>query len=96
MATKKSKSNRWAEKIRFELLFLLGGYCKLCGVIKDLEFDHVIPIDWIPSAKSQSQRAAEYRREFRKGNLQILCKKCHAKKTAEFRGFDVEPENCPF
>ena len=96
LATKKSKSNKWAEKIRCELLLMLGGYCKLCGVIKDLEFDHVIPIDWTPSAKSQSQRAAEYRREFQKGNLQILCKKCHGKKTAEFRGFDVEPENCPF
>lgn len=96
MARKKSKSNLWAEKIRCELLLFLGGYCKLCGATKHLEFDHVVPIDWTPSAKSQSQRAAEYKREFAKGNLQILCSKCHGKKTAEFRGFEVDPENCPF
>lgn len=96
MARKKSKSNIWAEKIRCELLLFLGGYCKLCGATKNLEFDHVVPIDWTPSAKSQSQRAAEYKREFAKGNLQILCSKCHGKKTAEFRGFEVDPDNCPF
>jgi len=72
-----------ARSIRDELYVLLGGVCNGvgCDETEELQFDHVNPLDWTPSAKSWRSRMTEYRRAYRDGNLQLLCSSCHAVKT---------------
>ena len=80
---RKWQSTEWARRIRDELLTSLGGRCRKCNGARCLTFDHVSPIGWAPETKSWSQRMVEYRRAHQAGNLQILCVRCHGKKSRE-------------
>ncbi len=68
------------------IFFALGRFCNYCGSVKDLEFDVIIP-QGDPSGHhskmSSTSRAAFYKREFYRGNLQILCSKCNSGKNNE-------------
>ena len=57
------------KSISEHLIELLGGKCKVCGSIEDLEVEHIeaLCLDGEDTAK----------------NLQVLCKKCHKVKTAK-------------
>ena len=86
---------KWARDKRDELFLLMGGACKRCGTGDKLQFDHIKPLDWIPSAFSWSQRIKMYQEEHQAGNLQLLCDSCHGKKTREQEA-DEEIEEHPF
>ena len=64
---------------------LMGGRCVRCGSTRKLEFDHIDPTTktwpFIVVFKAWSwERIVE---ELEKA--QLLCKRCHGKKSAEFR-----------
>lgn len=69
----------YAQKVRRELIRLMGGCCAICGLddADDFEFDHPFGRDWEPNAKSYSARMAQYRREFHAGLLRLLCTGCN-------------------
>lgn len=81
-----ARQRDWARRTRLKLRRLLGLVCKHCGnkdyrklefdVIKLCGNDHHRRMDW-------SWRMSFYRRMFAEGNLQLLCSKCHGKKTYE-------------
>lgn len=54
------------------LIQVLGQRCKQCGSTADLELDHIIPL-------SQGGRDNA-------DNIQVLCQKCHRKKTGDEMG----------
>lgn len=74
-------------RIRKEkLLKLLGGQCVLCGSIKDLEFDHIDPVDKVFVICDNLTRSFnELLEEIKK--CQLLCHSCHLEKTIQqFKG----------
>lgn len=68
---------------RSELIAYLGGKCKRCGTIENLEFDHIIPhcvnfrINGRSLDKPMDQLYAEVDR------CQLLCHTCHKAKSDE-------------
>lgn len=58
----------------------LGGRCTRCGKRFRLELDHIEGRDWDLERKSRWQRVRIYLREEREGKLQVLCRRCNAKK----------------
>lgn len=76
------RQRRWARDKRVELELYLGSVCKCCGIDRNLEFDCIVPqgsehhrIEW-------SWRISFYNRQYKERNLQLLCAKCHQRKTA--------------
>ena len=74
-------TTRWAARQRDRLIEQLGGRCRKCNGARKLTFDHINPIGWDPSVKSWHMRMREYVRAHEAGNLQILCVRCHGKKS---------------
>jgi len=68
---------------RATIFFALGRFCNYCRSKKELEFDIIIP-QGDPGGHhckmSSTSRTAFYKREFYRGNLQILCSKCNSGK----------------
>lgn len=62
--------------LRDEIIKNLGGKCKICSSIKDLELNHIDPLIKIEEA---SKRHMMVRGEWKK--CELLCKKCHRKYT---------------
>lgn len=83
MSRWRGHANRWARDRRDELYLLMGGACRRCDATRGLQFDHIVSCGWVPSAHSWAQRMIEYGRALRAGNLQLLCARCHARKTRE-------------
>ena len=54
--------------------------CAHCGTDENLEFDCIWPRGHRHHRGDASQRMCFYRRQFREGNLQVLCNFCNAKK----------------
>lgn len=77
-------STRRAKQIRDALRTALGGRCARCKGSKAdiLTFDHINPVGWTASAHSWHARMLEYQRAHAEGNLQLLCIRCHGKKSA--------------
>lgn len=73
----------WAKRKRRELIALLGNVCAHCGTDENLEFDCVSPKGHRHHRGDASQRMCFYRRQFREGNLQVLCTVCNARKGDE-------------
>lgn len=73
----------WARRKRQELMALLGNVCAHCGATCNLEFDCVRPQGDRHHRGDASQRMCFYRRQFRRGNLQVLCGDCNARKGDE-------------
>ena len=70
----------WAMQKRRELMTLLGNVCAHCGTAEGLEFDCIYPKGDRHHRGDASQRMCFYRRQFREGNLQVLCNVCNARK----------------
>lgn len=62
--------------LRDEIIKNLGGKCKVCSSIKDLEFNYIDPLIKIEEA---SKRHMMVRGEWKK--CELLCKNCHRKYT---------------
>ena len=74
---------RRARERRIELMMVLGYACVKCGAEDDLEFDCIEPQGDHHHRMDTSHRMCFYWRQYRAGNLQILCSKCHNIKTAD-------------
>ncbi len=70
----------WARQKRHELMSLLGNVCAHCGTAENLEFDCIYPKGDRHHRGEASQRMCFYRRQFREGNLQVLCNVCNSRK----------------
>lgn len=57
----------------------LGGRCAQCGTEEELEFDVIVPQNGHQKWNTV-RRMIFYRRQNEKKNLQILCRRCNAKK----------------
>lgn len=71
----------------------LGGVCLVCRVPDDLQFDCIAPRGHAHHLMSHPERIRFYWREFLAGNLQLLCRRCHLRKTqlqnAKGRGANI-------
>ncbi len=91
----------WARRKRAELMALLGNVCAHCGATDGLEFDCLRPKGDAHHRGEASQRMCFYRRQFREGNLQVLCSECNGRKGDSEPGLVLtaplsENENKPF
>ncbi len=73
----------WARRKRRELVEMLGGVCAFCGAEEGVEFDCIVPMGDRHHKYDTSQRMCFYRKQFRQGNLQLLCHECNARKGDE-------------
>lgn len=85
----------WAHKAKFTLQFALGGRCIECGTTKNLEFDCINPQGHRHHAIGFVRRICFYRKQHVLNNLQLLCRKCHIKKSVKEHQIEIE-ENTPF
>ncbi len=80
-----SRGHIWAQTVREWLLLKFGRKCKVCkttGTEKNgLEFDCIIPQGDDHHRAGFISRQSFYRKQAKLGNLQLLCQKCHIKKT---------------
>ena len=70
----------WAHRERERLLWLFGNKCRFCGATEDLQFDCIRPMGDAHHRKNANGRMLFYRKQFKAGNLQVLCGKCNAEK----------------
>lgn len=75
-----SKKSKCAEQ-KMHLIEDLGAHCNWCSRTDDLEFDCIAPRGREHHGKSQCDRMRFYVREFIAGNLQLLCRTCHNRKS---------------
>src|SRR5262245_43812103 len=67
----------WARRTRDKLKETLGSACKRCGKTENLEFDCIRPAGDFHHKLDAGRRTTFYVRQWRSGNLQLLCAKCH-------------------
>jgi 5-methylcytosine-specific restriction endonuclease McrA len=73
----KAKRRRYITWRRF-FIKLLGSKCKKCGTDKSLEIDHINPADHNKnSGIGRDNRLRDWKEEYFKGNLQLLCRSCN-------------------
>ncbi len=84
----------WARQKRRELMELLGNVCAHCGTGENLEFDCIRPRGDKHHRGEASQRMCFYRRQFREGNLQVLCSECNVRKGDEEPGLVLTAPLC--
>jgi 5-methylcytosine-specific restriction endonuclease McrA len=77
------RHKRRAKERRIELLMILGYSCAKCGSEDDLEFDCIVPQGDQHHRYDTSQRMSFYHKQYKLGNLQILCTHCHRKKSVD-------------
>lgn len=77
-----ARQKRWAVQQREELLKLFGGRCRVCGGFECLEFDCIQACGHRHHTYDTARRMSFYRRQAVLGNLQVLCRRCNAKKGA--------------
>ncbi len=73
----------WARAARARLIAALGGRCAACGLDTCLEFDCRSPKGDKHHRMDTSSRMSFYNEQHKTGNLQLLCERCHNRKTAE-------------
>jgi len=86
-----SATSIYIRKRRAQLLCLLGDRCAWCGSVDDLEVDCIEPQGHEHHTCGPYSRLKFYLRQLDLRNVQLLCARCHAKKTA----LDYFPP-CPF
>jgi 5-methylcytosine-specific restriction endonuclease McrA len=74
--------SRRAARSRDELRRLLGGRCSQCSSTGPLEFDCIFPRGAYHHMLPWPARIRFYWQEHLVGNLQLLCRACHTRKTA--------------
>lgn len=78
------RQREWARKTRDKLLTLLGNKCAKCSTTSELELDVIFPIadnDKHHRKMDWSWRMSFYRKQYERGNLQVLCKKHNVSKS---------------
>ena len=79
----------WPHRSRAHLLTLLGERCAWCGRDSGLQFDCIVPQGHAHHEMGARSRMVFYRRQWRRGNLQILCPDCHCVKGALDRLYSI-------
>jgi len=77
------RMTEYAIRKRTAIFEVLGYKCAACGVVKDLEFDVIVPTKEAKSHYEKfsfAQRMIFYCRQLSAGNLQVLCSKCNSRK----------------
>lgn len=74
---------RRAAAIKARLVAQLGGRCAYCGRAGHTEFDHSVPIHTRRRSMGNYSRLVALRREAARGQIQLLCRDCHAAKEAQ-------------
>jgi hypothetical protein len=101
------KQMDWARRLRRKIMRELGdvcnGYNKKCNVVRKLQFDCIKPVGNSHGKWSYDTRVRFYREQHKLNNLQILCSRCHERKSAEERKhnanhpeFNYDDDNTPF
>jgi len=75
------RQRKWAMSQTETLRLVLGGACAVCGKVRNLEFDCIVPCGDDHHKMEWSWRLSFYRAQFASGNLQLLCQKCNARKS---------------
>ena len=91
LPTRSAYENMLAERIRSQLLDMLGRSCEFCGETGQLEINHLTPREWKPRKLSRYRRHKRYLQEAKAGILNVLCKHCNA----SYRPVPPAPSN-PF
>lgn len=73
---------------RAELINKLGGRCSLCGSVEDLQFDHMDSSLKEFAISKNLQRGIQFLAD-ELDKCQLLCKKCHMKKSKECKDTNV-------
>lgn len=77
------RQKEWAQRAAAALRALLGDKCAECGSpAGPFEFDCIRPMGHRHHRIEISARLSFYRAQYRAGNLQLLCQKCHNIKTS--------------
>jgi len=76
-----SQKSLRARKARRDLIASLGGKCATCPRTENLHCDCIIPQGCAHHFMPWPQRVRFYWQEHLKGNLQLLCPRCHIRKT---------------
>lgn len=78
-----ARQNAWARRKKIELRNFLGNICHWinCTETKNLQFDCIQAMGHKHHRCGQSSRASFYLRQYKLGNLQLLCKKHHGIKS---------------
>ena len=72
------RQREWARKERRRLQIVLGARCVLCGGGEQLTFDCIRPANDGHHHFELARRISYYRREMRRGNVQLLCHFCNS------------------
>jgi hypothetical protein len=89
---------RYARARRDALRASLGGKCARCQETHHLQFDCITSTGPAHHGLNWRDRLAFYAREHERGNLQLLCPKCHVQKTLDeiaARHFHEARVTCP-
>lgn len=81
-----ARRNRWAQEQRRGLIAGLGGRCRECGGVDDLEIDHPSGRAYKLHKLAQWQRVRFYMDEAARGLVRVLCRSCNASDGQRFRG----------
>ena len=71
-----------ASQHRTELIVLMGGKCQACCATQALEFDCYPVPETSHHFMPWPRKIRFYFEQFFKGNLRLLCKRCHLRETA--------------
>lgn len=87
---KRRAQREWKRRRYDEARAMLGGVCKQCGAVRDLQIDHIIPTQKTARITDVLSRRAEIRfAELAK--CQLLCAEHHAHKTLDVDDDDEVP-----
>jgi 5-methylcytosine-specific restriction endonuclease McrA len=92
-----ARQRDWARKLRRKIFRELGYECAKCGKTRFLELDCKKPAGNGHGKWPYDTRMRFYREMLKEGNLQVLCNKCHEKKSSlerrkkQKKGNDNEP-----
>ena len=86
------------------LIIKMGGKCRKCGSIENLELDHPEGKTWEAMAFSPQMRMKQYEIDYENGKLSLLCKACNTKDGSLNKGYysairhgeEPEVEKVPF
>jgi 5-methylcytosine-specific restriction endonuclease McrA len=90
-----SRQVEYYHRERLALITKLGGKCNECPEtdFDKLEFDHIEPRTWVAKAFSSSARIARYKREAKRGKIQLLCGRCNKAKYHRNREQSADGKN---
>lgn len=80
-STQPAPTIRKTTQRRRELILKLGGCCRSCGSVHQLQMDCICPMGPEHHRMSSKDRQRFYEAQHDAGNLQLLCRSCHVKKT---------------